>query len=60
MEEIAAELVDMLEQEAQTYIRVSGIVFREQIPFTSRGKVDYQLLESEALEDGESKTVIRF
>ena len=58
--EIATELVGMLEQKAQTYIRVSGIVFREQIPFTSRGKVDYQLLESEALESGATKTVVQF
>ena len=56
---IATELASLLEQEAQTYIKVAGFVFRNQIPFTSRGKVDYQLLEQEALDEGPEKVVVR-
>lgn len=58
--EIAAELIDMLKREAQTYIKVAGVVFRDQVPFTSRGKVDYQLLEKEGLTEGDSKVIVRF
>lgn len=56
--QIADDLLSLLKEEAQTYIRIAGFVFRKQIPFTSRGKVDYQLLEAEALNECDGREIV--
>ena len=56
-EEIMKELEMIIKENAQSYVDIKGYVFREEIPYTNRGKVNYQQLESEGLEDGENKLV---
>ena len=56
-EEIMEELEMIIKENAQSYVDIKGYVFREEMPYTNRGKVNYQLLESEGLEDGDKKLV---
>ena len=55
---LASELDSLLSKQAQTYIHIEGYVFRNTLPFTSRGKIDYQKLIADGLQGGEDRTVI--
>ena len=56
-EAIMQELETIIKENAQSYVNIQGYVFRDDIPYTNRGKVNYQLLEDEGLSEGEKKLV---
>lgn len=56
-EEIMQELENIIKENAQSYVDIHGYIFRDELPYTNRGKINYQMLESEGLEEGENKLV---
>lgn len=54
---IKDELLDLLHKKAPQYLELLAIIFRDNIPFTNRGKNDYQRLENEGIEEAEDRKV---
>ena len=57
-EQVADEIDAILKEKAQSYIRIFAYIFRDALPFTNRGKIDYSKLESEGVQDGLNKKVL--
>ncbi|MBR3229735.1 MAG: acyl--CoA ligase [Bacilli bacterium] len=58
-EEIVADEIDaILKEKAQSYIKIFAYIFRDVLPFTNRGKIDYSRLESEGVQEGLDKKVL--
>ena len=56
-EVIADEIDDILSEKAPSYIKIFAYIFRDYLPFTNRGKIDYSRLESEGIIEGTDKKV---
>lgn len=57
-EQIAKELDDILHLKAPSYVNVFAYIFRDSLPFTNRGKIDYTKLENEGINQGEDRKVL--
>ena len=55
---VADEIDAILREKAQSYIRIFAYIFRDALPFTNRGKIDYSKLESEGIQEGVNKKVL--
>ena len=57
-EEVARDLDDILRLKAPSYVNVFAYIFRDSLPYTNRGKIDYTLLDSEGISMGEDRKVL--
>jgi len=56
-DQIMVELEEIIKEQAQSYVNIHAYIFREELPYTNRGKINYQQLEQEGMEEGEHKLV---
>lgn len=56
-EEIIEELNNILKERAQTYVDIFAYIFRDVLPYTNRGKINYQQLEADGVEEKEDRKV---
>lgn len=56
-EQIVDELDEILANRAQSYINILAYIFRDELPYTNRGKINYQQLEKEGISEGEDRKV---
>lgn len=57
-EDVVKELDDILKLKAPSYVNVFAYIFRDSLPYTNRGKIDYTLLDNEGISMGEDKKVL--
>lgn len=57
-ENVARELDDILKLKAPSYINIFAYIFRDSLPYTNRGKIDYTLLDTEGVSMGEDRKVL--
>lgn len=57
-EDIARELDDILRIKAPSYVSVFAYIFRDSLPYTNRGKIDYTRLDTEGISMGEDRKVL--
>lgn len=57
-EEVAREIDEILHLKAPTYINVFAYIFRDGLPYTNRGKIDYSKLENEGISEGKDRKVL--
>lgn len=57
-ESVADEIDAILKEKAPSYIKIFAYIFRDALPFTNRGKIDYSRLESEGVQAGSDKKVL--
>lgn len=55
--EVMEDLEEILKENAQSYVNVFAYIFRDELPYTNRGKINYQQLEQEGYSEGENKLV---
>jgi len=56
-EQIVQELDQILAENAQTYISVLAYIFRDELPYTNRGKINYQQLINDGYAEAEDRKV---
>ena len=57
-EKIASDLDEILHLKAPSYVNVFAYIFRDSLPFTNRGKIDYTRLDNEGLTPGDDRKVL--
>ena len=55
--QVIKELEQILAENAQTYIEVLAYIFRDNLPYTHRGKINYQQLIEEGYSKSEDRKV---
>ncbi len=56
-EQVMAELEQIIAENAQSYINIFAYIFRDELPYTNRGKINYQQLETEGFEEKADRKV---
>ena len=57
-ENVAKELDEILKLKAPSYVNVFAYIFRDSLPYTNRGKIDYTRLDNEGISMGEDRKVL--
>lgn len=55
---VAQELDDILKLKAPSYVTIFAYIFRDSLPFTNRGKIDYTRLDTEGISMGDDRKVL--
>lgn len=59
-QQVMSELDDILKEQAQTYVNIFAYIFRDALPYTNRGKINYQQLEADGVtEEADRKVFVK-